>query len=50
MLVIKQVVGFFEAMEVQTKGGLKMAEEKKEVLEEAKVEAAPEVAPQEEPT
>ena len=32
---------FFEAVEVLTKGGLKMAEEKKEVLEEVATEAAP---------
>ena len=43
-LLIKQVAGFFEAMEVQTKGGLKMAEEKKEVLEEVAEQAAPEQA------
>ena len=35
---------FFEAVEVLTKGGLKMAEEKKEVLEEVAQEAAPEQA------
>ena len=43
-LLVKQVAGFFEAMEVQTKGGLKMAEEKKEVLEEVAEQAAPEQA------
>jgi hypothetical protein len=32
---------FFEAVEVLTKGGLKMAEEKKEVLEEVAEQAAP---------
>ena len=35
---------FLEAVEVQTKGGLKMAEEKKEVLEEVAEQAAPEQA------
>ena len=43
-LLVKQVAGFFETMEVQTKGGLKMAEEKKEVLEEVAEQAAPEQA------
>jgi small subunit ribosomal protein S2 len=44
VLGISQVVEFFEAVEVQTKGGLKMAEEKKEVLEEVAEQAAPETA------